>query len=83
MLVKTMSGVFDKLKNLPSLPQEVISGIRGRDNTADKKDDAHLLRDADGIVLTTEFSQQMVWNFNLLRWRTENTRIGRFVFYLL
>lgn len=60
MLVKTMSGVFDKLKNLPSLPQEVISGIRGRDNTADKKDDAHLLRDADGIVLTTEFSQQMV-----------------------
>ncbi|XP_050419333.1 sorting nexin-19 [Patella vulgata] len=37
MLVRTVSGMFDKIKSLPSLSQDVISGIVRRETSVDRK----------------------------------------------
>ncbi|XP_076457272.1 uncharacterized protein LOC143291305 [Babylonia areolata] len=68
MLARTVSGVFDKLKSLPNLPQGVISGIRGRDPLVDRKDSTET--DADNIQVVTDFSHDYIHDmslYNLLR----------------
>lgn len=60
MFVRTVSEVFDKLKNLPSLPQEVISGIRGRDSTTDSKEGARVEKDADSMQVKMAYSYRNV-----------------------
>ncbi|ESO93531.1 hypothetical protein LOTGIDRAFT_232606 [Lottia gigantea] len=37
MLARTVSGMFDKIKSLPGLSQDMISGIVRRENSVDKK----------------------------------------------
>ncbi|KAL8574955.1 hypothetical protein ACOMHN_052120 [Nucella lapillus] len=68
MLARTVSGVFDKLKSLPNLPQEVISGIRGRDPLVDRKDSTET--DADNICVHTDYSHDYAHDlsfYNMLR----------------
>jgi hypothetical protein len=61
MLARTVSGVFDKLKSLPSLPGEVISGIRGpRENTTERKDSAGNDTDVDNISVQLDYAQDLV-----------------------
>ncbi|KAK7488948.1 hypothetical protein BaRGS_00019752 [Batillaria attramentaria] len=61
MFARTVSGVFDRLKSLPSLPQEVISGIRGRDSSVERREGSQDC-DTDSIVVATDFSQEMEIN---------------------
>ena len=58
MLARTVSGVFDKLKSLPSLPGEVISGIRGRETNADRRDGVET--DIDSLTVVTDYTQDLV-----------------------
>ena len=60
MLARTVSGVFDKLKSLPNLPQEVMSGIRGRDSLVERKESTSQETDTDSITVDTDFAQDMV-----------------------
>ncbi|XP_059158195.1 sorting nexin-19-like [Physella acuta] len=56
MLMRGVSGVVDRIKALPNIPQEVMSGFRSRD-TPDHK---HPQSDSDAIDFISEFSPQGV-----------------------
>ncbi|KAK7091845.1 uncharacterized protein [Littorina saxatilis] len=56
MLARTVSGVFDKLKSLPNLPGEVISGIRGRDAVTERKNSMESETDVDSVTIITHFA---------------------------
>lgn len=60
MLARTVSGVFDKLKSLPNLPQEMMSGIRGRDCPVERKESTGVETDIDSISVDTVFAPDMV-----------------------
>ena len=60
MLARTVSGVFDKLKSLPNLPQEMMSGIRGRDCPVERKESTGVETDIDSISVDTDFAPDMV-----------------------
>ena len=60
MLARTVSGVFDKLKSLPNLPQEMMSGIRGRDCPVERKESTGVETDIDSITVDTDFAPDMV-----------------------
>ncbi|XP_067664484.1 sorting nexin-19-like [Haliotis asinina] len=56
MFVKTASVVFDKLKSIPDIPQNVISAVTKRDRSVERQEDCKVMEDTDKQEL--EYSWQ-------------------------
>ncbi|XP_071110942.1 sorting nexin-19-like [Haliotis cracherodii] len=56
MFVKTASVVFDKLKSIPDIPQNVLSAVTKRDRSVERQEESKVVEDSDRQEL--EYSWQ-------------------------
>lgn len=57
MLMKGVSEVVDKLKSIPNIPSEVMSGLRSKESLEDKPSRPGYQSDADSIEINTVFDK--------------------------
>ncbi|CAL1535136.1 unnamed protein product [Lymnaea stagnalis] len=62
MFLRGVSGVVDRIKALPNIPQEVMSGFRGRDTPDDKLSRSKIQWDMDTIDFVSDFISEEEMN---------------------
>lgn len=60
MLMRGMSEVVDKLKAIPNIPSEVMSGLRNKDSLEEKCAVPGIQTDGDSIEVRTAFDKEGV-----------------------
>lgn len=60
MMMRGLSEVVDRIKALPNIPQEVMSGLRGRETPDEKPVRNQNQFDADSIDVNMAYNMDMV-----------------------
>ncbi|CAG5122524.1 unnamed protein product [Candidula unifasciata] len=60
MLMRGVSEVVDRIKALPNIPQEVMSGLRGRETPDEKPVRSRNQPDSDSVDVNTAYSMDMI-----------------------